>query len=123
LKARHKFIKVDGVEGVDSLISVYNDKGIQAAELFDNNKLYTLEMAVKLKQLGLSVDNGAKIQYKLRVNTVEGAPVITADTKMVMMGGSEITPEIRQQATFEMNEKITKMYQGTEFSGEYTLAK
>jgi len=123
LSNRHKFIKVDGIEGVDSLVSVYNDKGIQAAELFDNNKLYTLEMAVKLKQLGLSVNDGTKITYKLRVNTVEGAPVISANTTMVMMGGGEITPEIRQQATFDMNEKIVKMFQGTEFSGEYALAK
>ncbi|MFD0748790.1 hypothetical protein ACFQZS_01465 [Mucilaginibacter calamicampi] len=123
LKARHKFIKVDGVEGLDSLVSVYNENGINAAEQFDNDKVYTLEMAVKLKLLGLSANDGTKFSYKLRVNTVPGAPLLGPDTKMVMMGGGEITPEIRQQAMFDMNEKVVKMYGGTEFDGEYTLAK
>jgi len=123
LKSKHKFIKVDGIDGVDSVVSVYNENGIRAAEHFDNNRIYTLEMAVKLKQLGFAANNGEKISFKLKVNTVEGAPVIDANTKMSMIGGGEMSPEMRQEAISYMTEKVVKMYQGTEFSGEYTLAK
>lgn len=123
LSDKHKFIKVEGIEGLDSLVSVYNENGIRAAELFDNNKVYTLEMIVKLNLIGISSSDGTKISYKLRVNSVEGAPTIDGNTKMVMVGGGELSPEIRQQAMTEMNEKVVKMYGGTEFDGEYKLAK
>ena len=123
LSDKHKFIKVEGIDGLDSLISVYNENGIRAAELFDNDKLYTLEMVVKLNLIGISSGDGAKILYKLRVNSVEGAPTIDGNTKMVMVGGGELSPEMRQQATADITEKVAKMYGGTEFEGEYKLAK
>jgi len=123
LSDKHKFIKVEGMEGLDSLVSVYNENGIRAAELFDNDKVYTLEMIVKLKLIGLSANNGTKISYKLRVNTVEGAPIVDGNSKMVMMGGGEMSPEQRQEAVAYMTEKVAKMFGGTEFEGEYTLAK
>lgn len=123
LSDKHKFIKVEGIEGSDSLISIYNEIGIQAAEQFDNNKLYTLEIAVKLKLMGFSANDGSKISYKLRVNTVEGAPTIDGNTQMSMVGGGEMSPQMRQEALVYMTEKVAKMYGGTEFEGEYTLAK
>lgn len=121
LRGRHKFIKVDGIEGLDSMISVYNENGIRAAELFDNNKVYTLEMAVKLKLIGLLIKDKTKISYQLRVNSVD-APKVD-NTKMVFVGGGEVTPEMKQQALADVTEKYAKLFGGNDFTGEYTLAK
>jgi hypothetical protein len=122
LSDKHKFIKVEGIEGLDSLVSIYNENGIRAAELFDNDKVYTLEMVVKLKLIGLPANDGTKISYKLRVNSVENAPVVDGD-RMSMVGGGEMSPAMRQEAMAYFTEKVAKMYGGTEFDEEYTLAK
>lgn len=122
LKDNHKFIKLDGIDGLDSLVSVYNEDGIRASELFGNNKVYTLEITVKLKLMGLSAKDGDKFSYHLRVNSVGGAPILNANN-MAFIGGGEITPEMRQQAMADMTEKIVKQFGGTDFKAEYTLAK
>jgi len=121
LKQNHKLIKVEGVEGVDSLVSVYNEHGIQVAELMDDSKNYTLEMAVKLKLIGLNTNDGRKISYKIKVNGIGGkAPTID---NVRIVGMSEIPPEMQAQVMADVTEKWVKMDGGTELQGEYTLAK
>ena len=124
LGQNHKLIKVEGVEGVDSLVSVYNEIGLQAAELIDDSKAYTLEMAVKLKLLGLASNDGRKISYKIKVNAI-GSKAPTLDNVFMVgpAGKTEIPPEMRAQAMADVTEKWVKMDGGTELQGEYTLVK
>jgi len=127
LRDNHKFIKVAGVEGVDSLVSLYNENGIKAAELFDSNRAYTLEIAVSLKLLGLSPANSAKIWYGLKVNPIEGIPALRGSSIIIGAGGRDITaeasPELKAQAESFGNKKFADLFGGTGFEGEYTLAK
>lgn len=121
LKQNHKYIKVEGVEGLDSLVSVYNDNGLQAAELIDDSKAYILEMIVKIKLLGFSANDGRKISYKLKVNSIPGkSPTID---NIRIAGMTEIPPEMRAQVLADVTEKWVRMDGGTELQGEYTLAK
>jgi len=128
LRDSHKFIKVTGVEGVDSLVSLYNENGIKAAELFDNKRIYTLEMTLNLKLLGPSTTNGTKVLYGLKVNPVERGPISTTMGMMIIgKGGRDVTaeasPELKAQAEMAANELQANMFGGTEFEGEYALAK
>lgn len=121
LKKNHRLIKVEGVEGIDSLVSVYNENGLQAAELIDDTKNYTLEMTVKLKLIGLSAKDGRKISYKLKVNsTGEKAPTLD---NIRIVGMAEIPPEMKAQVLADVTEKWVRMDGGTELQGEYTLAR
>ena len=63
-----KSIKVTGVKNLDTLISVYNDEGIKAAGLFNNKKVYTCEIAISLKHLGLSTTNPQIFFYHISLN-------------------------------------------------------
>lgn len=121
LKDRHRLIKVEGVEGIDTLVSVYNENGIQAAELFDNNRAYTLEMAVKLKLIGLSSSNGTKIRYKLKLNPA-GVRAFDPD-RYVIEEGLQIPPVEFEKLKAEVAIRYAKTFGGTDFEGEYTLAK
>lgn len=121
LRDKHKFIKTDGVAGVDTLVSVYNDNGIRAAELFDNKKTYTLEMAIKLRLLGISSDNVLKIRYKLNVNGFEG-PGLDFDHPR-FNDDNRPTPEQLQRLNAEIAVRYAKTFGGTAFEGQYTLAK
>jgi hypothetical protein len=56
LDDNEKFIRVNGIPGVDTLLSIYNREGIHAAEGFDNTMAYTCELSVSLKLLKLDVD-------------------------------------------------------------------
>ncbi len=122
LRDNHKFIKVTGVKGVDTLISLYNEKGIQANELLDEKKAYTLEIAVKLSSLGLSANKETKFSYQLKINGIRHYEPFAG--KVIMAGGGEVSPEVAAQAVAEMNAKFAARYAtATDFTGEYTLAK
>ncbi len=71
-----KEIKVFGIKGIDTLISVYNTDGIKAAAAFDNKMVYTYELLVDLKTLGLSVNNPAKFAYQLKINAAASKGII-----------------------------------------------
>jgi hypothetical protein len=123
LKEKHKFIKVEGVEGVDSLVSVYNEKGIQAAEVFDNKQVYTIEMKVKLKLIGLSANDGEKISYQLKVNPISTNMPVVDINEVHTSDGKLIPEESKERVLAEMTKSIVRTYGGTDFWGEYTLAK
>lgn len=68
LRENLKFIYTDGLPGIDSLVPIYNDKGIEAAVAFDNKRVYTYEMAIDLKLLGLTAQSGEKFAYHVVIN-------------------------------------------------------
>ncbi|PJJ84439.1 hypothetical protein [Mucilaginibacter auburnensis] len=117
LREKHRFIKVEGIRGVDSLISIYNEKGIQVAELFDVNKAYTLEMLIDLKLLGVSTKNDKKISYQIKVNPIPGYAV-SENSKIITSSGNQATPDQLAQ----LNVLLAKKFGGSDFRGEYVLA-
>jgi hypothetical protein len=68
LAEKSKLIKVTGVKGLDTLISVYNADGIKAASAFDNKMAYTYELAIDMKMLGLSANSADKFYYNIMLN-------------------------------------------------------
>jgi len=68
LEQNCKLIRITGVKGLDTLISVYNTDGVKAAGLFNNKKGYTLELGISLKHLGFLADNRAKFAYHIQIN-------------------------------------------------------
>jgi hypothetical protein len=60
LRSDVKWIYTSGLLGKDSLVSVYIDFGIEAANAFDNKKVYTSKLVVNLDLLGLSTAKASK---------------------------------------------------------------
>ena len=114
-----KMIKVTGVTGMDSLISVYNDDGIKAAALFDNKMVYTCEIAVSLKLVGLSINDRTKFSYHITLNGLA----------LDYVPGVEITRapngEIKSIDVHKSDALVSRINptDTTDFWGEYTLAK
>lgn len=65
LTEKAKIIKVTGIKTLDTLISIYNTDGIKTAIRFDNKMVYTYELAIDLKLLGLTANNTDKFYYNL----------------------------------------------------------
>jgi len=110
LAAKIKYIKVNGIPGLDTLVSVYNNDGLKAAALFDNTMAYTYEMAVSLKNLGLSIDNPIKFNYNILINAVAGHGYTierNAEGKVTSLEKTEVDGQLSQVAAG--------------FFGEYTL--
>ena len=61
LLREHKWIYTSGIAGVDTLLTIYNEKGIQAANATDSKKAYTFELAIDLNLLGLKADKAEKL--------------------------------------------------------------
>jgi len=116
LETTAKLIKVTGVSGMDTLISIYNEKGVKAAAAFDNKMLFTCEMAVSLKLLDLP--NG-KFAYNVRLNGVSFDDVpginIVRDAK-----GEIKSIDIHKD---QMTSTPQVMTAPTDFWGEYVLVK
>lgn len=119
LREKHRFIKVESILGIESLISIYNEKGIEVAELFDNDKTYTLEMAIDFKLIGVSPKNEKKISYQLKVNPIPGHSIPTDPSSIITSSGKPASPE----AMAQLNIIFAKMFGGSDFSSGYTLAK
>ena len=119
LNTKVKMIKVTGVAGLDTLISIYNENGIKAKSAFDDKMLYTCEMAVPLKLLGLSVKDAAKFAYNVRLNGViyDDVPGIS----ITRNASGEITSmDIHKD---QMIPNAGNMTAPTDFWGAYTLVR
>lgn len=118
MNQKSKFIKVTGIKDIDTLISVYNTDGIRAAALFDNKGVYILELSVGLKLVGLSINDGAKFNYNVRLNsiTMDDVPGIT----IARSPNGTIT-------SLDVNKRIADQFSNamstTDFWGDYILAK
>ncbi len=109
-----KYIRVNGIKDVDSLISVYNADGIKAASSFDSKLAYTYELAIGLKQLNLSVSNPVKFAYQLMINdvVVHGVTSYSYDQAGNVTGMRYVKTDVGMASQ-----------SATDFWGEYTLAK
>jgi len=70
LNEKIKDIRVAGIKGVKDTISIYNAEGIKVATLFDEDKVFTYELAIPLKYLGLSVKDRKPIVYTIKLNGI-----------------------------------------------------
>ncbi|MDB5030717.1 hypothetical protein [Mucilaginibacter sp.] len=107
-----KIIKIKGLIGItDTLISVYNEQSIRVAGLFDNTKAYTLEVAIPLKHLGLSIDNLSKFSYNIKlISRFDANKGIVRTYYRYGSAGDQI----------DMNADLDST---TDFWGDYTLVK
>lgn len=129
LTANVKWIYTTGITGVDTLLSIYNEKGINAANAFDNKKNYICEMAIDLKLLGLSIDNPKKFTYHIIAN---GEPnkyslidliIRNARGNAKNFDGSAVTDAQFNATMDRMRADGDPGSDTTDFWGEYTLAK
>lgn len=105
-----KQIRVLGIKAItDTLISIYNTDGIKTALNFDTDGGLTLEMAVPLKYLNLTVDNTREMSYH-----------IVLDGFQPEWGGGPPGPGGNSGPnTLNMFDLMTR----SDFWGKYTLAR
>jgi len=106
-------------DDADSLLSVYNDHGLQAAMLFDNKMALTVEIAIDIKLLKRGLERTGKILYHVASNAVDpinfnGYNIVYNADGTTMM---QLTPGALSTRDFEDGPHTT------DFWGEYTLAK
>jgi len=121
-----KWIYTKGISGVDSLVSVYNDKGIQAAGAYDQNRGYTCEIAIDLALLGITADAANKFSYNITINAEPNKFSMPGGIKLISGTNADGTKmDDTQFATFSANfdKQNNITYATTDFWGEYTLAK
>ncbi|GAA4085523.1 hypothetical protein [Mucilaginibacter panaciglaebae] len=115
IQQKTKMIKVIGIKGADSLISVYNLDGIKAACAIDHQLRFNYEAAISLKDLGLNIQNPIKFAYQVMINE-RGSNMITkfssdgVHKSITVFLIAPDNPNLGGQAA-------------TDFWGEYTLAK
>jgi hypothetical protein len=119
---KSRYIGVIGVKSItDSVISKYNDVGIKAFALFDDQIYYTYELKVPIKYLGLSINSPAKFNYQIKLSGAAangGAIKQSPDGRhLIVYSGGQIAYAMVAAPQY-MN-----MAYPTDFWGEYTLAK
>ncbi len=126
---KFKWIVVKGIPGLDTL-AIYNSENIQAASRMDNKKVYTLELAIPLKKLGLAVNGTSKFSYHVIFNgnkppqygNTPPQNIKVMDSSFHEVAVVAVTPEI-QQGIDDLNMRIAKRNPHVDFWGEYELAK
>jgi len=129
LRSNVKWIYTSGLFGKDSVISIYNNLGIEAANGFDNkknDKVYTSELAVSLNLLGLSAKNASKFYYHIIVNGDPNKYSLTAS--FGTLKGTNKDGTAMNQAQLDALGESLKLSAAmssttTDFRGEYTLTK
>ena len=120
-----KWIYTKGIAGVDSVIAVYNDKGMEAAGAFDQNRGYTCEMAIDLALLGLDADKAKPFAYNITINPAGPGKMSAPGLTFRGMNGDGSMMTEQQSEGFNLNfqKQNNVTYATTDFWGEYTLAK
>ncbi|MEO6523815.1 MAG: hypothetical protein ABIN91_19180 [Mucilaginibacter sp.] len=122
LHDNEKFIRTKGFPDVDTLLSIYNRDGINAAEAFDSKMTYTFEMSINLKLLKLDVKNKTTFSYHvvlqgLTMNDFGFTATKDANGRLHMAvapGASAAVPK---------KDHLDAVGSTTDFWGEYILAK
>ena len=116
---KSKNIKVTGIQGLDTLVSVYNTDGIKAASAFDNKMVYTYELAIDLKLFGLEANGHNKFYYHVMLNQLplDDMPGIT----ITRAPNGEITSLTVLKTNANAGTNV--FGSTTDFWGEYTLAQ
>lgn len=117
---RIKSIRVTGISGVDSLISIYNEDGIKAACMFDDKKVYTLELCLPLKFLKISADAEPLLAYHIIINGYKSGPTFG---QLTNTDGTPATSTAAQRLSDYFARKDADKTVQTDFWGEYTLAQ
>lgn len=117
-----KYIYTKGLPGIDNLVSIYNDFGIQAANTFNIEKIYTSELAVDLRLLNLPIDKAAKFSYHIVANGEPNKYSISATTHVMVGVNSDGTAMSQTQLDGIKNAVGAISSATTDFWGEYTLA-
>jgi hypothetical protein len=121
-----KWIYTKGIAGVDSVIAVYNDRGIEAAGAFDQNRGYTCEMAIDLALLGLYAENAKPFTYNITINPAGPGKMSMPGFTLVSgnnADGSKMTDAQFAAFNTDFQNRNNIIYATTDFWGEYTLAK
>jgi len=114
-------LKVAGIKEIpDSLVSIYNATGVKAMGSFNRGMAFTVEMAIPLKYLGLSVNDAAKFSYNIMLNGSSFFSTAVTD----QYGGNlsyrtTNASSVQGVATGDMG----YMFYPTDFWAEYTFAK
>lgn len=120
LKNDIKYIRTDGVQGVDTLISIYNTFNIQAACSFDSLQNLNLEIAIPIKYISKYI-SGNKFIYRMQVN---GGKYREAKNMVVVFAdGHTATEDDINKAIAQHNDRQARLSAHTEFSAVYNLAK
>lgn len=110
IDTKSKLINISGIKTItDGSISVYNQDSIKAVAQFDENMVYTYELALPLKYL--SAPKKGKFNYQIKINESVEPKLSVGDTPpppMAVRGGVAPVP---------LNSF------STDFWGEYTLVK
>ncbi len=126
-KEEAKLIEITGLKDVDSVISIYNERGIRVASSFDAQQGYTYELAIPLKHLDLNVKKNQSllISYQIIINGGKSKyPESRNISNLYEVTSASPTSDAELALAMESQRRMmTKMYATTDFSGEYTLAK
>lgn len=116
-----KLIYTKGLPGIDSVVSVYNDSGIEAANAFNIDKIYTSELAVDLRLLNLSINRAAKFSYHIVANGEPNKYSISFTAGIMAGMNSDGTAMSQTQLDGIKNLAGGIGSATTDFWGEYTL--
>jgi hypothetical protein len=119
LKTNVKWIYTKGIAGVDTVLSIYSDKGIEVANTFNTKRVYTAEMAIDLKNFGLSINDPSKFSYHITLNG--GPNKYATGISFGLATNNDGTPN--EAFTKQLNHLVEVNGATTDFWGEYTLAK
>jgi hypothetical protein len=122
LTDKTKLIEVEGVKSItDSIISVYNQEGFKAANLFDNQINYITELAIPLKYLGFSINEPVAFKYHIKLN---GAAGHNATIQLLPNGRFYgVTESNGHMYAIPATSQYSSYAFPTDFWGEYTLTK
>lgn len=114
MATKYKTIKTKNTNKLDTLISIYNADNVKVGESFDNNMIYTYELAIPLKYMGIDPNKSSKFAYHLIINAVKQSGVIIRN----------MNPSGSGQRVLDINpSNLTMGQEATDFWGEYTLAQ
>lgn len=119
LSDKAKFIRVYGINDLDTLVSVYNINGIKAASAFNKKMAYTLELSIDLKLLGLSVNDPVKFNYNIRFNQMD----IDFVPGIVITRKNDGTIDMMNVVDPKLANSFISALSTTDCWGEYTLVK
>jgi uncharacterized protein YpmB len=119
LEEKAKFIRVSGVNNVDTLLSIYNIDGVKAKSAFDDKLVYTVEIGIDLKLFHIAESELKDFNYNIRLNAIiyDDIPGITMERDE---SGKVTAMNIWSPETARVYVGATS---STDCSGKYKLAE
>lgn len=116
--SKGKFIRVAGIQGVDTLLSVYNTEGINLAASFDKEMNYTYELAIARKLIKDALSADGKFAYKIMLNAMamDDLPGVTINREE--NGTIKSINITKTDMPSNPNQSMSRL---TDVSGEYSI--